>query len=148
MSPEARGCPQPCNMGTLPTRGWGVLQGCNQVPKRLAHSRCSRNGRFHCYAQLDSRFGTPYEIFKDARGLQAHSTLLKSNLRVIKKKTQPHPTQTAKCGGSDEANKRESSTLLSGLRTRKCNIVAKEPARQNSRSTCEMLPCNLLSLVT
>lgn len=63
-----------------------MLQGCNQVPKRLAHSRCSRNGRFHCYAQLDSRFGTPYEIFKDARGLQAHSTLLKSNLRVIKKK--------------------------------------------------------------
>ena len=45
-----------------------MLQGCNQVPKRLAHSRCSRNGRFHCYAQLDSRFGTPYEIFKDARG--------------------------------------------------------------------------------
>lgn len=52
--------------------------------KRLAHSRCSRNGRFHYSAQLDSHLTSPYKIFRDAGSLQAHSTLLKTNLRAIK----------------------------------------------------------------
>lgn len=144
MSPAARGCPQPCNMGC----NWGVggaarVQSGAQAPgtQQVLKKR-----------QIPLLCPAGQSVWNSLRNLQGcerppgaqHTSKIESESH--KKKTQPHPTQTAKCGGSDEANKRESSALLSGLRTRKCNIVAKEPARQNPRSTCEMLPWNLLSL--
>lgn len=141
---KARVCPQSSNMGALPSPG----DCCEDKMRHI--SLCHLVGTQEV---VDS-------LFRPTQPLTTHlqerekppctqhtfKNKVESHTHTQNNTTASH--QTAKSGGSNEANKRASSTPFFWLKnTQMQNSEAKKSFQQNSMSKLEMVPWNTLSLV-